>query len=187
MPCELCRAYLHDSLSKIRFQKEVLTEKIHWGRFNEHIGIMTDELFHLHESLTKNSLLIAHDQLKFYHGLTPLEQKGMLTVCLRNQSYRFDKEFVYFQHEFYSYGILKVNRTDKMLSSIEQFLECFIVPLIEDLSSVHNDHSVKRTVEYFNPPVPPLPPAPPMPVSVALTPRLHIRIPIDPEYNGLYD
>ena len=140
--------------------------------------MIVDELFHLHESLNKNSLLIAHDQLKFYHGLTPIEQKGMITICIRNQSYRFDKEFTYFQHEFYSYGIIKVNRTDKMLSSIEQFLECFIVPLIDDLSSVHNDHSVKRAVEYFNPPVP---------VNVPLIPRLHIRIPIDPEYNGLYD
>lgn len=154
--------------------------------------MIVDELFHLYESLNKNSLLIAHDQLKFYHGLTPIEQKGMITVCLRNQSYRFDKEFVYFQHEFYSYGIIKVNRTDKMLSSIEQFLECFIVPLIDDLSSVHNDHSVKRAVEYFNPPVPPAPHMPPMPhtttpMPVTLIPRLHIRIPIDPEYNGLYD
>jgi hypothetical protein len=150
--------------------------------------MIVDELFHLYESLNKNSLLIAHDQLKFYHGLTPIEQKGMITVCLRNQSYRFDKEFTYFQHEFYSYGIIKVNRTDKMLSSIEQFLECFIVPLIDDLSSVHTDHSVKRTVEYFNPPVPvPVTANVPVPVPVPLIPRLHIRIPIDPEYNGLYD
>lgn len=173
MECELCYNYLVDYFDNLpntdmsivmnikTLRKQIkniskgiqrLLKKIHLYHFEDAKDLVSIDI-----SITKK------------HNLPPNEYNKLLLENLKDCNRNFYDELKDFETDIINFGFLKFDRQDKDFTLSHFFILTSILPLLENILTFHQEHSIKE--------------------KVVLKPSLTIRISrvIEDEFGNLYD
>lgn len=154
--CELCRSYIIDHLV--------------------HPLDKTDDVYYLitHKYLVKHIYHLSHFILRLQHTLSyntmnEIKEMTYIDLFLENikqpskqdkfrhmfknlkKNTEFMNELQYLQWELLDNSVVKIPEGDKQFMSLQLVIELSILPLLEELISLHNDHSFQKPIEYYDP------------------------------------
>jgi hypothetical protein len=84
---------------------------------------------------------------------TKREENAMMYACLKQFGAGFREKVKDTATEAVVGDMICIRKTDRGDTRVEEFLANLYAPLVELLFEIHNDHSAKRPLSYFNQPI----------------------------------
>ncbi len=154
MPCELCRAYLHDYFQQPLEKENPLFPLVSQRRLQTSIPEITQLLLRFHSS-TLNPFILRNaksDMDNYFTFLVkptdPYQTYRTLFQFLKRNK-KVESELKGLQAEILAYDFLKIKRNDPHASVVETWLSFLVGSLFEELYQLHEDHT-KKDIRYFN-------------------------------------
>lgn len=155
-PCELCRSYIIDSLLHPNHKTDDLYYLVTTKHLHTHIYKLSHSILRLQRTISYDTL----HQIKEYISIdlfldnvkhpTKQDRYRYMYKHLKKRELCYE-ELQHLEIELVDNGIVKIPEGDKSFLTLQLFIELSILPLLEELISLHHDHSIKNPIEYYDP------------------------------------
>lgn len=165
--CAFCKIILYDWIQR---PPEYLTSLINMRKIENNAYEIIRILLHLHGTFNGNHLYLSNIYIKQYSSLSPQDQRYLIFEWFILHCPEFRNEVNSCIYDLYDLGFFKIYKKDTDLTGIRLWLAYYGLPILQELTQIHDLHSVK-SVKSIKP----------------TTSVYGIQVVVHDDYNGLYD
>jgi len=141
--CAFCKTILYDWIQR---PPEYLTTLINMRRVENHAHEIIRVLLRLHGTFNGNHIYLSNIYIKQYSSLLPHDQRYLMFTWFTRNCPEFRCEVNSCVYDLYDLGFFKLDKKDKDLTGMRLWLAYYALPILQELTQIHDQHSVKPKV-----------------------------------------